>query len=141
MQNIITKKTFQLPIRAKSFNNLLAGRWMTPCQSASESEKLLAQKKNLNVTDNQMALFSSPDMPPSSTTKHQPFSHLHHNIFQHVCKAILGNFVVFNQKFGRCNAIMVRVLYTGVTARGSSLGWGHCVVALGTLSASLNPGV
>lgn len=78
---------------------------------------------------------------PSSTTKQQPFSHLHHNIFQHVCKAILVNFVVSTQKFGRFNAIMVRVLYTGVIAQGSSLGWGHCVVVLGTLSASLHPGV
>lgn len=69
---------------------------------------------------------------PSSTTKQQPFSHLHHNIFQHVCKAILVNFVVSTQKF---------VLYTGVIAQGSSLGWGHCVVVLGTLSASLHPGV
>jgi len=81
---------------------------MIPCQSASESDKLLAQKKN---------------------------------IFQHVCKAILANFVVSTQKFGRFNAIMVRVLYTGVIAQGSSLGWGHCVVVLGTLSASLHPGV
>lgn len=140
MQNLITKKTFQLPIRAKSFNNLLVGRWMIPCQSASESVKLLAQKKDLNVPDNHMALFSSPDIP-SCTTKQQPFSHLHHNIFQHVCKAILGNFIVSTQKFGRCNGIMVRLLYSRVTARGSSLGWGHCVVVLGTLSASLHPGV